>query len=292
MLPARSGHFTMGAVMPKCCGAGLALIVACCVSGAGALAQGRTLKQRILANPQGEIGPAISMVAAAERASPRERQGGGEIAINWCHIYGTWHGSRDDHFLDHFQHVAEHYVLLRGQLQAGGYPAEVVRPDLNAIVSAYLAELQRRHTSGLDLKDIAGIKRAILPFEQRLGARMNAYRQQYDRTAPRPEVWQQCGGDYMGFVKVRTRPADGSVRLIRDFYYKLCQKTGIHPLSNQCDKWSLVTSSREIPGGIYYYVVNWPNGRTECDRIEFDGATPEQDEKIVTIAQSGRDCAR
>lgn len=278
--------------MPKCGGVGLALLVACCMFGADALAQGLTLKQRILANPQGEIGTAISMVAAAERGSRRERQRGGEIAINWCHIYGTWHGSRDDHFLEHFEHVAQQYVHLRGQLQAGGYPTEVVRADLNAIVSAYLAELQRRWSSGLDLKDIAGIKRAILPFEQRLGARMNAYRQQSDRTAAQPNVWRECGGDYMGFVKVRTRPADGSVRLIRDFYYKLCQKTGIHPLSNQCDKWSLVTSSRDVPGGIYYYLVSWPNGRTECDRIEFDGASPAEDEKVVTIAQSGRECAR
>ena len=25
--------------------------------------------------------------------------------INWCHIYATWHGSRDDHFLEHFEHM-------------------------------------------------------------------------------------------------------------------------------------------------------------------------------------------
>ena len=150
----------------------------------------------------------------------------------------------------------------------------------------------RRRNAGLDLRDVAGIKRAILPYERELAARMNAYRKQTGRPLARPEVWDSCGGDYVGFVKLKSLPAGATIRLIREFYFKFCQATGIQPYSDRCDKWSVIPSTRDVPGGIYRYLVSWPGGDTECDRIEFSGASPEEDDKVVTINRSGRGCAR
>jgi hypothetical protein len=258
------------------------------LAGLPALAQSPSLRERILADPRAEIGKAISVVERPDY--PQHR--GGEIAINWCHIYPDWGETPDDDFLDHFQHVAEEHVHMRQQLYANGYPAESFRDALAGITLAYIREIERRRNAGLDLRDNAGIKRAILPYEQRLAASMTRYREQTDGTVARPTVWQQCGGDYMGFVKIKAQPDGGTVRLIREFYYKLCQASGIRPFSDDCDKWSVIASTRDVPGGIYYYVVSWPSGHTECDRIEFTGASPNEDDKVVTIRQSGRGCTR
>jgi hypothetical protein len=97
---------------------------------------------------------------------------------------------------------------------------------------------------------------------------------------------------FVGFVKLKSSPDGANIRIIREFYYKLCQATGIQPYSDNCNKWSVVASTRDVPGGIYYYLVSWPNGHAECDRIEFTGATPEEDDKTITIRQSGKGCAR
>jgi hypothetical protein len=258
------------------------------VVGLPALAQSPSLRERILANPRAEIDKAISVV---ERPDYRQHRGG-EIAINWCHIYPDWGETADDDFIDHFQHVAHEHVNMRQLLYANGYPPESYRNELAGITLAYLREIVRRRSAGLDLRDISGIKRAILPFEKHLAESMTRYREQTDATVARPTVWEQCGGDYVGFVKIKSLPDGGTVRLIREFYYKLCQVSGIRPFSDNCDKWSVIASTRDVPGGIYYYLVSWPGGHAECDRIEFTGASPNEDDKVVTIRQSGRGCAQ
>jgi len=268
--------------------AGLFFLLVSWLIDAPALAQRSSMRERVLANPYAEIGKAIAVVPVRNYG----RQRGGEIAINWCHIYADWGETRDDDFLEHFEHAAQEHVHMRQQLTAAGYPPESFRDALDGVTTAYLREIARRRNEGGDLRDIAGIKRALLPYERRLAERMTAYRQQFDRTLAQPNVWRECGGDYVGFVKLKALPDGGTIRLIREFYYKFCQATGIRPFSDDCDKWSVIASTRDVPGGIYYYVVSWPNGHTECDRIEFTGASPVEDDKIVTIRQSGKGCAR
>ena len=96
----------------------------------------------------------------------------------------------------------------------------------------------------------------------------------------------------MGFVKIKGSPEGASIRLIREFYFKFCQATGIAPFSDRCDKWSLITTTRDVPGGIYYYQARWSDGPVECDRIEFTGASGGEDNKVVTITRSGKACQR
>src|SRR5262245_54671612 len=110
------------------------------LSAVPALAQNPSLRERILADPRGEIGKAIGIVGRPDHGRYRVK----EIAINWCHIYAEWGETPDDDFLDHFQHIAEEHVSMREMLYANGYPAESFRDALAGITLAYLREIERR----------------------------------------------------------------------------------------------------------------------------------------------------
>ena len=265
-------------------------ILAWWLATAAAFAQGQSIRQRILADPQGEFNKAVPVVAAMARNEPRSR--GGEIAIDFCMYNSEWGETRDDDFLEHFQHIVQMRVAMSKSLLAKGYPAQVFAAPLLAISSAYLREIDRRRKGGLDLRDNQGVKAAVLPFERQLAERMTAYRKASAPDLATPTVWTKCGGDYVGYVKMKSAPDGGSIRIIREFYYKLCSATGIPPYSSGCDKWAVIPGNRDVPGGIYYYVVNWPNAPEECDRIEFTGASPDETDKTITINRSGRACAR
>jgi hypothetical protein len=253
-----------------------------------AAAQSSSLRERIFADPVTELNKAISVAEAENPNFEPDR----EITVNWCHVYAEWGETRDDDFLEHFEHIAQEHVRMRHTIHADGYPPEAYRNELAGVTTRYLREIVRRRDSGLDLRDNPGIKRAILPFERGLAERLNAHRERFDRALAQPHLWEQCGGDYIGYVKLRAEPGGATIRLIREFYYKFCQATGIPPLSDGCDKWTVIPSTRDVPGGTYYYIVSWPNGHTECDRIQFFGASPAEDDKTITINQSGKGCER
>lgn len=255
-----------------------------------AFAQSSSLRERIFTNPLAELNNAVRIVGATAKNISRDH--GGKIAIDWCIYPSEWHEAPDDDFLEHFEHIVYQRVFMSKLLLAEGYPGRVFVGPMLAVTTNYLSEIVRRRNNGLDLRDTAGIKRVTLPFERQLAERMNSYREQFDPSLAQPTVWEHCGGDYVGYVKLKSSPGGATIRLIREFYYKFCEATGIEPFSDSCDKWSVIASTRDVPGGIYYYLVSWPNGPTECDRIEFTGANPSEDDKIITIEQSGKGCAR
>jgi hypothetical protein len=248
------------------------------------------MRERILASPLAELNKAVQVVAAATPNYPPSR--GGEIAIDWCMYNLEWGETRDDDFLEHFEHLARQRVNMSKLLLANGYPGNVFGGALVTVTVRYLSEVVRRRKEGLDLRDNQGIKSVVLPFEQELADRMNSYRTQFAPGLAQPNVWRKCGGDYVGYVKLKSAPAGATIRLIREFYFKLCQASDIQPFSDACNKWSVIPSTRDVPGGIYYYLASWPDGRRECDRIEFTGATPDEDNKTITINQSGKGCTR
>jgi hypothetical protein len=260
------------------------------VLSAAALAQGSSVRERILSDPFAEFNKAVPIAAAMARPFASTR--GGEVAIDFCMYNSEWGETPDDDFLEHFQHIVQQRVHMSKLLLANGYPGTVIGGPLAAIAARYLREVQRRRKDGLDLRDSTDVKAAILPLERQLAERMNAYREQFAPGLAQPTVWEKCGGDYVGYVKLKSVPDGGTIRLIREFYYKFCAATGIQPLSDGCDKWSVIAGNRDVPGGIYYYLVSWPNGLTECDRIEFTGATADENEKTITINQSGKGCAK
>jgi hypothetical protein len=268
--------------------AGMFLLAAWLMS-VPALAQSSSLREKIFANPVAEFNNAVRVVAASARNYPRTR--GGEIAIDWCNYNSEWGETADDAFLEHFEHIVHQRVHMSREILAAGYPGTAFAGALATVAVRYLNEIVRRRNNGLDLRDMAGIKRAILPSERALAERMNSYRQQSDPSLARAALWEQCGGDYVGFVKLKSSPDGASIRIIREFYHKLCQATGIQPFSDKCDKWSVVARSRDVPGGIYYYLVSWPNKWTHGVRSH-RGATPDESDKVITIRQSGKGCAR
>jgi hypothetical protein len=266
---------------------GFILAAACLVDSP---AHAQTLRERILVTPYSEIGTAIRIKQSlAGRTAP---QSGGVIGIDSCNYTDEWGQTPDDDFVIHFAHIAGHYVHMRGLLTAAGYPEQVWDMILRRLVRAQLDEIVRRRNQRLDFRNINEVRQPALPYERRLASAMNEYRAQTGQALARPDVWKACGGDYVGFVKIKGSPEGANIRLIREFYFKLCQATGIAPFSDRCDKWSLITATRDVPGGVYYYQASWSNGPIECDRIEFTGAGGGEDDKVVTIARTGKACQR
>jgi hypothetical protein len=262
-------------------------IVACWLLNASAFAQSASLRQRIFQNPHAEIETSIRIVQSTSRDNTSRPN---EIPIDSCAYVQQWGDSRDDDFLEHFELIAAHYVHMERTLASAGYPEDVWRPVLLRLRQAQIDEIVRRRNGRLDLRDINGVRGAALPYERQLATAMNSYRARAGRPLPPPNVWGQCGGDYVGYVKIKGSPPGATIRLIREFYFKHCQLTNIPPFTDRCDKWTLIPATRDVPGGTYYYMVSWPNGPTECDRIDFIGATPEQDGKVITITRTGKAC--
>ena len=273
--------------MGSLCHAGM-IAAAILVTSGSAFGQSSSIREMILENPFSQLRIAVRILTPNRPSMKRDS--GGVIAIDSCLYPQQWGATPDDDFLEHFQHIAEHYVHMWGLLSSSGYPNQVWEGLLTRLITVQIDEIVRRRNSGLDLRDLNGVRHPALPVEQQLANALNSYRAQSNRDLPKPDVWKQCGGDYVGFVKVGASPGGASIRLIREFYYKFCQATGIHPFSEGCDKWNLVTASSDVPGGIYYYVARWPSGHTECDRIEFSVGGPNDEDKTIVINQSGKVC--
>jgi hypothetical protein len=142
----------------------------------------------------------------------------------------------------------------------------------------------------LDLLEENSVRPPVIPYERQLVDALESYRARHDPSLPSPSpLRESCGGDYVGYVHLATDPADGSVRVIREFYFKLCNKTGISPYSDRCDKWLKTESRTQVPVGTYLYEARWPDGHSECDRIELD-ADPTTEGRVVKIARTGRTC--
>jgi hypothetical protein len=150
------------------------LVLASWLMSVPALAQSLSLQEKIFANPLAEFNNAVRIVAPSAGNYPRTR--GGEIAIDWCIYNSEWGETPDDAFLEHFEHIVHQRVHMSRLILAAGYPGAAFAGPLVTVATRYLGEIARRRNNGLDLRDVAGIKRAILPFERALAERMNSYR--------------------------------------------------------------------------------------------------------------------
>jgi hypothetical protein len=65
----------------------------------------------------------------------------------------------------------------------------------------------------------------------------------------------------------------------------------IHPYSQGCDKWTVMGNANSVPQGYYYYFVRWPDGATECARIELINKIETGNVATNTITRTGRACA-
>ena len=134
------------------------------------------------------------------------------------------------------------------------------------------------------------IRQATLPFEQRLARALNDYRTAHNTSLIKFYVQDFCGGDWVGYVKVRSNPPGAAIRLIGEFYFKYCEATEIPPYSPSCTRWAAIGQNHEVPQGLYRYMAIWPDGHTDCDRIDIPLSAADDALKPVVIQRSGLGC--
>jgi hypothetical protein len=198
-------------------------------------------------------------------------------------------GSPDDLFLTWVMETAFYNFQTAKDLEEAGYPEQVWRPALDRLNKARVDVLLDHRRKGLDLSDETSVRKPIIPQEKQLVAALEAYRVGHPWLPPPEPVSEGCGGGFVGDVRLATDPAGGVIRVIRDFFFKLCAASQIPPYSDQCDKWVVAAADEPILVGLYYYTARWPDGHTECDRIDIS-ADAETSGRVVKIAQSGRTC--
>lgn len=246
-----------------------------------------SLRTAILQNPH-------MLIAAGDRAweEMRERptlSDQHQLFLETCDVLLDG-GSQDDVFIERAQFASSYHYGVAQALAEAGYPAQVWKAPLDRLTNARMDVLVDRRRRGLDLLDENSVRAPVIPYENQLVAALESYRARNGRSLPSPAPLPPvCGGDYVGYVHIATDPSGGVVRVIREFYFKLCGVTGIPPYSDRCDKWLVTGSGTQVPVGSYRYAARWPDGHSECDRIEL-GANPDTEGRVVKIARSGRTC--
>lgn len=201
-------------------------------------------------------------------------------------------GSQDDVFIERAQAASLYHYRVARALAKAGYPETVWKTPLARLTNARMDVLADRRKRRLDLLDDNSVRTPVVAYERQLVEALAGYRARHAPALPAPaDLPPACGGDYVGFVRIATDPAGGAVRLIREFYFKLCGAMGIPPYSDRCDKWTAAAGGTQVPIGAYHYSARWPDGHSECDRIEVD-ANPDTEGQIVKIMRSGRVCSR
>jgi hypothetical protein len=200
-------------------------------------------------------------------------------------------GAKQEQFLfERLNQIARYHYGIARSLGEAGYPETVWRRLLDELTHARTDVLIERYRSGANLNEENELRALTIDRERRLVRVLAQHRTTVDPSLPAPgPVRDLCGGDYVGFVRLDTEPMGGSVRIIREFYFKLCETMRIGPYSEACDRWSAVSRDQQVPVGVYRYAVRWPDGLSECDRIELS-AGPDNEGRVVRISRSGRRC--
>jgi|SRR5581483_1800092 len=198
-----------------------------------------------------------------------------------------------DPFLVDFGELVSYDVRVAAALSKAGYPTSIWRNDLNRLVADRLSEMVGLKRTG-NYGELHTLFNSDLPNERLLVDDLARYRDHGHKTLPNPrggDIDIYCGGDFIGGVKIVSRPPGASIRIIQAFSYDLCGASGIAPLSDSCNDWISVSDDSEIPEGTYYYRAVWPDGHDNCDQTElvFDGEH-EDEIQTVTLSDSGRAC--
>ena len=266
--------------------------VALCLLCAPLHGQDISLKQALLGNPHGRIAALLKAWELLPQP-PRPRDMPPNDQINTC-VYEPYFGkSPADDFLINLATIARHRHHLAKDFSEAGYPEQVWRGPLDELVARKIQTIVDRLERRQSLRDIQAMRKADFPYERRLERALNDYRTRHNPRLRRFEASGagECGGDWIGYVSVRTRPAGGSVRVIKEYYFKLCQVMEIPPYGDRCNSWTPVSPRTSFPQGTYYYLARWPNGDIECDRIELIGGEADVGVDLTReIERTGRLC--
>jgi len=259
-----------------------------------------SLRQQTFQNPRS----AIENFLAVWRASPRPPGPSPDVlsarAIDTC-LYSNdlYQGDRETQYMAALQNIAAIHGRMAAYFQEAGYPEAVWQSALYDLTYAQVDHIEDLYKSKKNVEDINQLRIRNIPYEQALGKALANYRQNtnpklvevlyYDGTAN--GVGRACGGDWIGLVKIRTSPSGRQIKLIREFYFKLCEYMRIPPYSDKCDMWFPVQAQTSIPQGSYRYRVRWSQNDEECDRYDFVDTGGIADKvKVITIQRSGSAC--
>lgn len=194
--------------------------------------------------------------------------------------------------MDIFYRMASVEYHMDRSLRQHGYPDYVWKGELTKYTNRLAERVVKSYKQGKAI-DINDIKKISMPLERQFVVTIDNYREKHLTKLPKIELTEICGGDWVGLFKVRTLPRSGSVRLIRDFFFTLCEKANINPYSEKCDMWTDVGAGTELPQGTYRYHVKWSRDEEECGKRDFLRRSKADDiAETMTIRKSERTCTR
>jgi hypothetical protein len=263
-----------------------------CVSGVAFAQSTGTLKTASINNPQA----AIEHFKNAWLKFPEEFAPKPNVpkfySVDTCMYSDDIDRDKDKAFMDKLRTIAWTDVRIAKDLTDAGYPSSVWREPLNKLTERQIDIVSRRFSAGQSL-DIAAVKKQVRPYEGVFLQVLNTYRRQSAARLPEFDTSEQCGGDWIGYVKLNTSPRGGNLQVIREYFFQLCRLAGKAPYSSECDMWSPADADTQFPQGTYRYLAHWANGSDECNKVVFVNNGADIDKvQTNTIRQTGNACAK
>lgn len=232
----------------------------------GSLVLGQGLGTSLLNNPIAYVSDPALLPTSEEVRDMLEYMGSGSIFVSSC-FYGS--DATTNHkglYISAIQRLIWHSEIRRQELEAAGYPTEVVDRALRPARDAYLLELRSEYKAGLEYPRTEILPDHIYARDIEAVRILNAYKKTSATNLPdidKPHG-PECGGDYYGENYITVEPENGLVYLITENNFLWCAARGMDAYTNaDCDLWQQIPSGVSIPNGVYRYEARWPDGTVE-----------------------------
>ena len=176
--------------------------------------------------------------------------------------------------------------------------SNVMRDVPPAVWQKALAAFEERQIAAawkvgrMTFKDEAQVQMALEPFwnePKEVIDSINAYRRSKGLAALDEKYYRDgCGaGDYL--LRIETTPPASQLRLMPEFFARLCEKTGKGLAGSDCPYWFNVSpSARVAVSGVYRYHAVWPDGQSGTGRIDFDKSAHISTLEAIVIPKGAR----
>jgi hypothetical protein len=246
-----------------------------------------------LENPRANLGLMKRLLQDRADLADARKQPQNFYQVDTCmYAEGSANSARQS-YVANMEAIAWNELYMATSFRSAGYPDQVWEEPLRAAMDKQVDVISDLFRNGRGI-DISNVKTILKPYERRIVAALESYRRSQNPRLPQYYAVGMCGGDWIGFVKLRSDPPGAAIRVITDFNYKLCRSRGIDPYTGGCnDLWKTVGPSTQLPQGTYRYKAQWPSGRSECDRAEFIHTSANADRADpYTLKQTNQYCAQ
>ncbi|WCA60096.1 hypothetical protein G6M16_006155 [Agrobacterium tumefaciens] len=247
----------------------VASLVLLCLSGAGEAADARRLSGRADYDEIKSV--VIKQLVRLGRTLSNEQpdQQSGAIELNTCTgLADEWAVS--DAVSDLVE-IAGISIDWAGTYNEYGYPENAYKPAITRAEDALLERSKQRPLLEFDdfVEFLEGQARNVVNTAGR-------WRTQHDKKLPRIIFGQGCGAGGPLPVKFESKPPGGRIFVISEFEFELCISRGSDPTDHQkCRFWRLADNEEWVSGWTYVQ-GEWPQGKSEPARRDFDHVQPHQ----------------